>query len=598
MNAPGRRKTTASARPTRCLARLWPRQGITSRFFTRALNARVTRSIIGREHYEKKSIRFIVLNDADEVPVKGPDWLANPYRIYRWLKDKTFDVIHYPDYPGNGYFIALAKHQGLAFTGSLLCFGAHGPSMWSREANGYRIDAVRHLATDFLERQSAALSDVLISPSQAMAQWLRRQEWQLPEHTYVQQNILSPHALASRKPEKERRFEEIVFFGRIEPRKGYREFCDAIDLLPPDLMRGISVTFLGASTKLYEGDSADEVRQRAAAWNCPARILADKSHEEAIDYLRAAPCLAVIPSRDEVLGYTVMECIGAGIPFLAAGTGGIPELIAAEDRARVCFYPVRADVIAERIRQALLHGHKPAPPAIAFEDNRQRWVEWHNRLEIPAVAKPKSATPLVSLILVYPEQAGLAAETRASAAAQDYPHVEIIHAPVTENKAAALNAAAGRARGAYLQIVENGDSVVPHQVSICVRVAECTGASILTACFESTEALHVFLGSAPAVGAFMNIFGTGNVFMRREVFLALAGYDESAPVEEIYHRFYAKAVREGHRLEVIPEILFRRAETCVSAAEPVYDAAKLKPYFSLLSAQLRRLIFPSGNSSS
>ncbi len=573
------------------------------------------------EHYKQKSIEFVLLPNIDAISITAPDWLVQPYRIYLWLKSQTFDVIHYPEYPGHGYFIALAKHQGLAFGNTLLCLGTHGPSMWSREANGYQVNAVRHLATDFLERQVAALSDVLISPSQATIQWMLQQEWLLPERTYVQQNIQSPYALSLKQIEKQEQevsFKEIVFFGRIEPRKGYKLFCDAIDLLPQDLMHKITVTFLGASTILYSGDTADEVKRRATVWSCPIRIITDKSHEEALDYLHEHSCLAVIPSRDEVMGYVVMECIGAEIPFLASRVGGIPELIAAEDIDRVCFYPIQAAVLAKRIEQALYGGQKAAHPSIAFEDNRKRWIDWHNchaRLNSLSPAPfPKKASPLVSVILVCSEASSVDAETSASISSQDYPNIEVVHACVekSSNKATAINDAINRARGEYFQIVNNGDVYVPHHLSTCVRVAERTKAAILTSCFETwrndisdcphDKSLHLFLGPALSVGAFLNIYGTDSAFVRRETFLALGGYDESLAPEETHYQFYTQAVLKGYNLEVIPEILFcRRIHSYESGdddMEPAYDAANLKPYFSALPRKLRAIIFPpDGNPS-
>lgn len=66
------------------------------------------------------------------------------YRVYLWLKSRTgagakggkgnwFDIVHFHDNGGIGYFSQLAKHQGEDGFEQLVFFhGAHGPHLWER----------------------------------------------------------------------------------------------------------------------------------------------------------------------------------------------------------------------------------------------------------------------------------------------------------------------------------------------------------------------------------------------------------------------------------------------------------------------------------
>ena len=61
------------------------------------------------------------------------------YRVYHWLRarmrmdDGDFDVVHFHDNGGIGYFSELAKHQGEpGFIGIAFIAGAHGPHFWER----------------------------------------------------------------------------------------------------------------------------------------------------------------------------------------------------------------------------------------------------------------------------------------------------------------------------------------------------------------------------------------------------------------------------------------------------------------------------------
>eukprot|EP00959_Pyramimonas_sp_CCMP1952_P236935 4951660-Pyramimonas_sp.AAC.3 len=38
-----------------------------------------------------------------------------------WLQERAFDVVHFADWQGHGYYTLLAKHSGVGFTGTTLC---------------------------------------------------------------------------------------------------------------------------------------------------------------------------------------------------------------------------------------------------------------------------------------------------------------------------------------------------------------------------------------------------------------------------------------------------------------------------------------------
>jgi hypothetical protein len=73
--------------------------------------------------------------------------------------------------------------------------------------------------------------------------------WALPEQTFHQPLLLmgppKPDAPAENVP-----IDELVFFGRLESRKGLWLFCEALDRIANKL-RGRIVTFLGPVTYAY-----------------------------------------------------------------------------------------------------------------------------------------------------------------------------------------------------------------------------------------------------------------------------------------------------------------------------------------------------------
>ena len=125
-----------------------------------------------------------------------------------------------------GLFAALAKRQGLCLASATLCVGTHSPTLWHLEGMNETADADA-LEVDFMERETAARADVLWSPSRYMASWMRREGWRLPRRVLFRHCPLPDAPSAGRRAVGPR--PELVFFGRLESRKGLELFCDALD---------------------------------------------------------------------------------------------------------------------------------------------------------------------------------------------------------------------------------------------------------------------------------------------------------------------------------------------------------------------------------
>ena len=133
---------------------------------------------------------------------------------------------------------------------------------------------------------------------------------------------------------------EVVFFGRLEIRKGLDLFLDAV----ADLPAGIDVTFLGRDTVLPSGEMATAYiahRLRGREFT----IRTDLMRDEAVKYLASDNRLAVIASLAETFGFTVAEWRSTGLPFIAARAGGTAEVIAdAHVQAGLFFEPTSRDL--------------------------------------------------------------------------------------------------------------------------------------------------------------------------------------------------------------------------------------------------------------
>ena len=471
----------------------------------------------------EKDIKLIPLPMAHEPRIHAAWASSVSYHTYVWLKEHQheFDIIHFPECQGLAFYTLLAKRQGLAFADTTFVISTHGPTLWVKEGSQDYLRNLGELEIDFMERTSVSAADVVVSPSQYLLGWMQQKGWELPAQTYVAPYVLPQGLLSADAAQKRRehKINEVVFFGRLEIRKGLKLFCDALDELCANQGdRLFEVTFLGKETQLYGRSSIGYISDRSKAWSVPWHIVSNKYQNAAIEYLKGEGRLAVISSLSDNFPNTVLECVGAGIPLLASQVGGIPEIIEFADRDDVCFEP-RPDVLADHIRNALEHGAVSARPSAAFADTERSWVRWHasllNRVKNePPVNEarqtgPESIFPLVSVCFAYNLKEKGSAATLASLRQQDYPHLEIILAECGSNGlspsnasavadgwksselrriirgsaeiGAGRNAAVREAKGEYLFFVDDHTLLLaPNVISIFVQVAQRVNADILT----------------------------------------------------------------------------------------------------------------------
>jgi glycosyltransferase involved in cell wall biosynthesis len=597
-----------------------------------------------RAYYRERGMKFVPLPPSP-IKVDGPHNAVRSHDAYRWLRAREFDVIHFPEWQGYGYFTGLAKHQGLDFPNTTICIGVHSPSLWHKALNREFLKGPDDLEIDFMERQSVALADAVVSPSRYMLRWMENNGWQLPEKRYVQPYILAPSLWARWEEEAPAGWagsiNELVFFGRLEERKGLRLFCDAIDSLSKAACPPFKLTFLGKNGKIAEQDAVEYIDKRASKWICDWQILTNQDSSGALDYLREGNRIAVIASLIDNSPNTVTECLHLRIPFIASRTGGIPELIATDGIDKVTF-PLDSQVLADRLCDALRDGIPLVRPAADPEINRQRWIAWHDALpSMPASAATvrgdmrNGSKPLVSVCLVHHDRPRLLRQAIASLEAQDYPNFEIIlvddGSTTAESIAtldhlqesfrrkewqlirqsnqypgAARNAAAAHANGDYLLFMDDDNWAKPDEISTFVRVAEHSKADILTCfldCFtgagEPANSANqagrwLFLGAALAPSMFTNRLGDTNFFIRKSVFHLVGGFTEDRGISNEDWEFLARAVLNGFHLEVVPKALvwYRLQESSFLRTTSEYDnmMRSLRPYLEAVPASLRDLL--------
>jgi glycosyltransferase involved in cell wall biosynthesis len=547
-------------------------------------------------------------------------------RVYHYLRarDGAFDIVHFPENSGIGYFSTLAKFEGLILRDASIVVGLHGAEVEWAAMLGKRYPSEQYAVNQgFFERRSAELADVVISPSEYMLEYVRLRGWKLPPSTYVIPNIVSTSELhpTSLDPDppatNSSLITEIVFFGRLEERKGVRLFVEALELLfavdsPYPIGDVNKITFLGRDTinDASRTDTSKLVESAVDALLAHSKVafeyqfLKEYERDDAISYLQHPNRLAVLPSLSDNSPSTVLECIVYSIRFLATNVGGVPELVHEGDRGRVLFPPLPRD-FAAKLSETIVDDStvsKPIRRAAATSTAQDDWVGLHGWIaSLPAPPLPPSLAPLVSIVVTHYERPRLIPHLLDSLLAQTYTNYEVILVDDGSTSQAAVfallqlqqkyfapspdwrllrinnsylgearNRGAALGRGSYFLFLDDDDVLKPHALQTLVDVVSRTGASALSTWLDEfagdmdpRTAVHPlphrrsywFLGQSVTSGMVSNTFGSGNIFVSRNAFEGIGGFTTYREVGGEDWEFYMRLALAGHSQYVVPEEL-------------------------------------------
>jgi O-antigen biosynthesis protein len=549
-------------------------------------------------HYADKGIELQWIQEP-EFRLEGPDPARLSYASYLHLKSRNFEIVHFSDYLGLAYYSVLAKSVGTDFQNTLICVTLHGPSFWAKSGNMELPSSPEDLLYFFLERKSVELADVLISPTQYFAKSISKQKWKLPKRTFVQPLPLTINTAFQYTGDR-KRFKELVFFGRLETRKGLIEFCDALDKLPGGTLSkmGITVVFLGIHGSARWTNSQTYISERSRKWTFAWKIISDFNQEKALYHLASNQTLVVLPSRDESMGYTVLECIKIGAPFLAADIAPFREIISPRDHKKV-LCDTRTEVFSNRILKALKSGAFTARPSVQFAKNNFSWGNWHSRIKNTAqrTGTKLKSYPFVSVCLTHRNRPQYLKQSLESLKNQDYSNFEVIimddasdtisskvylkslrpilkklgwkihFSPESIGPSALRNKGAKIAQGKYVLFMDDDNYAKPHEISTFVNAAQLSNSDIVTCPFDRFKGSRVPsgkpisrslpLGDIQSLNLMANFLGDMNFFIKRNAFLALGGLGpQGKKIGAEDAEFLARATFKGLKLTVVPDSLF------------------------------------------
>ncbi|EPJ5820610.1 glycosyltransferase [Pluralibacter gergoviae] len=542
-----------------------------------------------------------------EINIDAPYFRKKSYSIFLWLQENNvYDTIISCEWQADLYYSLLSKKNGTDFHNTKFIINTHSSTLWADEGNYQLPYDQNHLELYYMEKMVVEMADMVVSPSQYLIDWMLGKDWKLPAlrsvilncepfsgfGKYIHSDISEKDAaiLTSKV--------ELVFFGRLETRKGLDIFLRALKKLSKNDKEYISkITFLGKNVNLGKTDSSTHITSNCKDLGLPVNIISDYDRTKANEYIKRKNILVIIPSLVENSPYTVYECLINDVNFLASNIGGIPELISQEYHKETLFSPSPVDLYGKICLRLKNPDIKPG----LIESQESICTKWIKAIEQSIIQPDKiiddTDKPLVSICITHFDRHELLQQAISSINSQTYKNIEVIlvddgstqdeshrYLDLLESDfesknwkiirssnnylGAARNLAARHSSGEYIMFMDDDNVAKPFEVETFVTAALNSGADILTtpsdlifgkefpSPFRKMTHCWLPLGPDLNVAAFSNCFGDANSFIRKTVFDELEGFTEDYGLGHEDWEFFSKACLRGYKLQLVPQSLF------------------------------------------
>lgn len=548
--------------------------------------------------------RFVSGEDLPTIPGLErltPSQLRVSYQIYQWLSQESFDAIFFMQYQSTGFSSFQAKRLGIAFERTRLILVLNGPRLWIEEYN-LRPPRKRaaDLAVDYIEEYCSEHADTVLCPSRSLVEWMRSRGWKLPSDTRLLRTW-TPWREVEEVTQPD--VSHLVFFGRLETRKGLEIFCEAVSRLarnPPAGCGSLRVDLAGK----YAQAGGTKARIYVEEWKLTlpdwvrVKVVENHGKAEVPEYLEAnRQALFVFPSLADSFPNAVLECKVRGCAVLVADTSGCDELIAGRD----AMFPPTAEGLENKLRDTWRHGAPESRMAFRMRDLELERLELVRELEqesgrwIPPTPR-HPAKERISVCVPHHNLGAYLGQTLEAIAAQTYPDFEVIvvddgsQEPQstkafdeaqaqyegrgwkfirTQNHGVshARNTAARAATGTLLMFVDADNIPHPNMLETLEQRLHFANLDAITcylyafedgASSDATDlSLHWgFLGGC-LDGAFLyNTLGDANLLVRRAAFDVVAGFRTSKPEGSEDRALLIRLLRKGFRIDCTPESVF------------------------------------------
>lgn len=236
-------------------------------------------------------------------------------------REGPFDLVQACEWGGEAAVYSLGRHD------PLLTRLATPHYLVERLNEVPRRQRRRQAMSRWMERLQTRRSQLVISPSRSLADEIAG-AWSIPRSAIrvVPTGIEAPPTIVGATlPAHLAERPYVLYFGRLEPRKGVDVWLDALPRVlaqHPDT----SALLIGEDLGIRGRSFHDYARERCAPFLDRIEFLPHMGQSELFPFVAAAS-LVVMPSRWENLANTCLEAMALGRPVLATLGGGFEDVI-------------------------------------------------------------------------------------------------------------------------------------------------------------------------------------------------------------------------------------------------------------------------------
>ena len=341
--------------------------------------------------YETNQIEFVVTKD-DSTTYRQDN--LEPFALHAEIVTAKMpddaDIVYFQDWQADGYHF-LRSRQFKQMAGPVCISVIHSSHQWALEASELFPKSLRSMQEAYLERYQVAHSDFAVSPSQYMLNYVNDTGWDMPPRE--RQRVLGyPFFLPRIRTEAPLhpavRFKRLVYFGRIETRKGIELFVDALAYLnksQPETLAEIDEIVLMGREAWHRFSSLGQLEAaiKTALKSASVNMLTDLSSLEAQRYLadHVADSLVVAPSLLDNYPFAVIEAsLIPGLNLICSSSGGQPEILG--DHAESQFFEPEPRSLAHKLQQWLAHGPVPDKQLAHYPWDKfnLKWLQFHDEV--------------------------------------------------------------------------------------------------------------------------------------------------------------------------------------------------------------------------
>ena len=276
--------------------------------------------------------------------------------------------VEFPDMMGAAYQVIHAKRAGLLGANCVIGLTMHSGHEWVFEANGKHghENPSGMWRAAYYESFSFESADLVFYPSRFLRGKVEGYGWGTGHAVHMPYFVPVLDGGGARRedlPAVEVGRIPVVFFGRLEERKGLCTFVEALQSLGPEVCQGLHVLFVGKVVPLYSAPlrhlDSRQYLEGALGREVTFSIVADLYSEEALRYVGGLKNPVVcLTSPQENFPNSALEMGQLAVNLVVSDTGGFRETLELVQRAAGVYWfePKNPRALAGAIARAIADG--------------------------------------------------------------------------------------------------------------------------------------------------------------------------------------------------------------------------------------------------